>query len=111
MPAEHSYMGLLDFEPVRFRKRLCDLPGNLEIGRQLIGNEALRQWNQPARIAHDYRLIGWGAFPELIEHALNFREPSAGLFLCEVARALIPEAHAQELETPEYIQVKQRVRV
>ncbi len=59
MPAKHSNMGLLDFERVRFRKRLCDLPGDLEIGRQLIGNEALRQWNQPARIAHDHGLIGW----------------------------------------------------
>ncbi len=59
MPAKHSNMGLLDFEHVRFRKRLCDLLGDLEIGRQLIGNEALRQWNQPARIAHDHGLIGW----------------------------------------------------
>ena len=32
-------------------------------------------------------------------------------FLREAARALIPEAHAQKLETPDYIQVEQRVRV
>ena len=59
MPAQHSNMGSLDFEHVRFRKRLRDLPGDLEVWRQLIGNEALRQWNQPARIAHDHGLIGW----------------------------------------------------
>src|ERR1700693_2684835 len=98
MPAKHSNMGLLDFEHVRFLKRLCDLLGDLEIGRQLIGNEALRQWNQPARIAHDHGLIGWRPSPELIEHALNFCEPSA-----RAPRILIPEAHAQELETPDYI--------
>src|ERR1700722_7789520 len=106
MPAKHSNMGLLDFERVRFWQRLCNLPGDLEIGRQLIGNEALRQWNQPARIAHDHGLIGWRAFPQLIEHALNLREPPAG-----AARALIPDAHAQKLEIPEYIQVEQRLGV
>src|ERR1700726_10583 len=98
MPPKHSNMGLLNFEPVRFLKRLFDLPGDLEIGRQLICNEALRQWNQPARIAHDHGLIGWGASPELIEHALKFCQPSACIYLCETARVLIPEAHAQELE-------------
>src|SRR5579863_2634564 len=103
MPAKHSNMGLLDFERVRFPKRLCDIPGDLEIGRQFIGNEALRQWNQPARIAHDHGLIGWGASPEFIEHSLNFREPPAG-----AAWVLVPKAHAQELEIPEHIQIEQR---
>ena len=59
MSAKHSNIGFPDFDPVRFLKRLRDLPGDLEIGRQLIGNEALRQWNQPARIAHDQGLVGW----------------------------------------------------
>src|SRR5512141_1049062 len=105
MPAQHSNMGLLDFEHVRFRQRLCDLPGDLEIRREFIGDEALRQWNQPARIAHDCGLAGWRASPELIEHALNFCEPHAG-----ATRTLVPEAHAQKLEPPEYIQVEERVR-
>src|ERR1700733_13312000 len=106
MSAKHSNMGLLDFERVRFLKRLCDLPGYLEIGRQFIGDEALRQWNQPARIAHDHGLIGGRTAPELIEHVLNFREPRA-----RAAWVFIPNAHAQKLERPEYIQVEQRVRV
>src|SRR5579862_6704021 len=106
MPAQHSNVGLLDFERVRFGKRLPDLTGDLEIGRQLIGNEALRQGNQPARIAYHYGLIGWRASPKIIEHALNFREPPA-----RATRDFIPKAHAQELEAPEYIQVEQRVRV
>src|ERR1700691_4506934 len=50
-----------------------------------------------------------------MEHAFKFRQPPAALFLCESARApipaVIPKPHAQELETPEYIQVEQRVRV
>ena len=58
MPAQHANMGLLDFEHVRFRERPCDLLGDLEVRRQLIGNQALRQGNQPARIAHHHRLIG-----------------------------------------------------
>jgi hypothetical protein len=42
---------------------------------------------------------------------LNFREPPARVFLCKAARALVPDSHAQKLETPEYIQVEQRMRV
>src|SRR5436853_7594235 len=105
MPAQHANMGPLDFEHV-FRKRLCHLPGGLEIGRQLIGNEALRQWNQPGRIAHHRGLMGWRTSPELIKHALNFREPPA-----RIAWALIPDPHAQKLEPPDYIQIEERVRV
>ena len=37
---------------------------------------------------------------------MNFCEPPG-----RAARAFIPKAHAQKLETPEYIQVEQRVRV
>ena len=89
MPAQHSNLGLLDFEHVRFLQRLCDQPGDLEIGRQLIGNEALRQGNQPARIAHDYGLTGRRASPERIEHALNFHESPA-----RASWTLIPKPHA-----------------
>ena len=44
--------------------------------------------------------------PELIEHALNVREPIAS-----AARSGIPQAHAQQLEAPDHIQVEQRVCV
>ena len=52
LPAQHSDMSLLDLESGGFRKCICHLPGELEVGRQLIGDQALCQWNQPARIAH-----------------------------------------------------------
>src|SRR5579884_3350317 len=106
MPANHSNMRLLDFERVRFRKRLCDLAGDLEIRRQFVGDEALRQGYQPARIAYERGLTGGRASPQFIEHALNFCEPPA-----RAARALIPQPHAQKLQPPEYIQIQQSVRV
>ncbi len=115
MPAKHSNMSPLDFERVGVRKRFRDLARDLEIGRQFIGDETLGQGNQPARIAHDHRLPGWRSSPEIIEHGLDFREPPAragwALVLSSGVWDGVPEAHAQKLEPPEYIQVEQRVRV
>ena len=46
---------------------------------------------------------------------MNFREPpgsaARALVLSSRGRDCVPEAHAQKLETPDYIQVEQRVRV
>ena len=71
---------------------------------QLVGRGALSQRKQPARIAHEHRLIRRRGSPELVEHGLNLLEPLG-------RRAPIPEPHREQHEPPQQIQIEQRVRV
>ena len=88
VPGSHANAGLVDFKPVLFRKSR-HLLRDCKIGRQFVGGGALRQLDQPARISHKDRLIGRCECPKPVEHALNLRQPIAG-----VARSAIPQAHA-----------------
>src|SRR5688572_21259396 len=106
MPGGHSNPGFVDLAAVRFRKGFCYSLCDFEIGTQIIGRGALCQLDQPSRVSHQHRLISRCDLPELVEHVLKLREPIAG-----AARSGIPQPHTQELETPDHIQVEQRVRV
>ena len=78
-----------------------------KIGRQFVGGGALRQLDQPARISHKDRLIGRCECPKPVEHALNLRQPIAG-----VARFWL--SHRRMLNSskqPYHVQVEQCVRV
>src|SRR5687767_1612260 len=106
MPGSHSNAGFVDLNPVLCRKALRDFFRDVEIGPQFVCRGALRHLDQPSRVSHQHRLISRCDLPELVEHVLKLREPIAG-----AARSGIPQPHTQELETPDHIQVEQRVRV
>ncbi len=106
MPGSHSDAGFVDLNPVLFREGLLDLFRDFEIGAQCVGRGALRHLDQPSRISHEHRLISRGGCPEMVEQALKVREPIAG-----GARFVIPQAHTQQLEAANHIQVEQRMRV
>src|SRR5262245_30903955 len=106
MTRDHSNAGFVDLEPVFFGKGLSDVLRNVEIDAQVVRRGTLCHLDQPTCISHEHRLVGRLDCPELVEHILNERQPIAG-----AARSGIPQAHAQELEAADHIQVEQRVRV
>src|SRR3954454_19393015 len=93
MPGSHADTRLLDLDPVVCRKGLGHLLRDLEIGAQVVGGGALRELDQPARVLNKQRLISWCDGAELVENALNLREPVAGAI-----RSAVPQAQTQQLE-------------
>src|SRR5688572_6805442 len=104
MSARHAGAGFEDLEEVLVRERARDALRNLEVAVKLVGRRALGQRKQPTCVAHEHRLLGRRGSPHVVEQALDLREPLA-------RRARIPEAHREQHEPPQHIQVEQRVRV
>ena len=106
MPTSHSNAGFVDLNPVLCRKGLGYFLRDFKIGAQVVCCVALRQLDQPPRVSNKHRLIGRCDCPELVEDALNLRQPIA-----DATRSGVPQAQTQQFKAPYDIQIEQGVRV